>query len=104
MSEISGNIIKCFAYITILIELSNGKKLTGYEIMVHLRNNFGFEVSPGTLYHQLEMLSSAGIIRGTQQSHKTVYDMTETGHEVFKKFKKQWKKPLDFVYQNLNNF
>ena len=77
-----------------------GRKLTGYEIMTFLKN-FGFEVSAGTIYHQLGVLSRSGVIRGMKQGHKTVYEMTEKGIEVFDEFKKQWKKPLEYTYQNL---
>jgi len=102
MSMIARNVVKCFAYLNILIELSKGKKLTGYEILVHLKN-FGFEISPGTLYHQLRMLSRDGIIRVRQCNPKrgTVYEMTEKGMEVFKEFKKIWEKPLKYAYTEI---
>jgi len=101
MSEIFRNVVKCFAYLNIILELSKGKKLTGYEILVHLKK-FGFEVSPGTIYHQLKMLSRDGIIRGESQTKRgTLYEMTEKGMEVFKEFKKIWEKPLEYVYSNI---
>ena len=101
MSKIYRNIVKSFAYMNILIELSKGTKLTGYDIIVHLRK-LGLEVSPGTIYHQLGMLSRNGIIRGERQSNKTVYEMTEKGMKAFKQFKKKWKKPLEYAYKNLH--
>lgn len=101
MSQIYGNVVKCFAYLSILIGLSKGKKLTGFDIVVHV-TNLGLEVSPGTVYHQLGMLSRDGIIRGERQKNKTVYEITEKGMKVFKEFKKQWKKPLEYAYHNLH--
>jgi len=95
---------KCFSFISMLIELSKGKKLTGYDMVVHLRE-FGFDVSPGTTYHQLDMLSKNGIIREKKRpwgkTNKTVYEMTEEGKEIFQEFKKRWKKPLEYAAANL---
>ena len=101
MSEIYTNIVKSFAYLSILIQLSKGKKITGYDILVHVRK-FGLEVSPGTVYHQLGMLSRGGIVRGEKQGNKTVYEITERGMEVYRRFKEKWKKPVEYAYQNIH--
>ena len=109
MSEIAANILKSFSFLTILIELSKGKKMTGYEIMVCI-NSFGFEAHAGTVYHQLGMLSEWGFIRGEEQKTRskyarrgaTAYEMTEKGMEAFEEFKQKWKKPLEYAYKNLN--
>lgn len=108
MSKIAGNILKSFSFLTILIELSKGKKMTGYEIMTHI-NSFGFKAHTGTVYHQLGMLSELGLIKGEEQETRSkyarrgamAYTMTEKGKEAFRKFKKKWKKPLEYAYQNL---
>ena len=109
MSEIAGNVLKSFSFLTILIELSKGKKMTGYEIMVHVKS-FGFETHAGTVYHQLGMLSEWGFINGEEQETRTkyarrgatAYQITEKGMKAFRKFKKKWKKPLEYAYQNLH--
>ena len=109
MSEIANNILKSFSFLTILIELSKGQKMTGYEIMVCI-NSFGFEAHAGTVYHQLGMLSELGIIRGEEQETRskyarrgaTAYEMTEKGIKAFKKFKKKWREPLGYAYKNLH--
>jgi DNA-binding PadR family transcriptional regulator len=104
MSVITNNIVKCFAFLTILIELANGKKMTGYQIMKHLQREFARDVSPGTLYHQLDMLASEGIIQGQRQpNNRTLYEITEDGMSVFTKFKQQCQKPLRYTYENLNS-
>ena len=100
MSDLHLNIVKCFAYISILIELSKGKQLSGYDLLLHLRT-FGFKVSPGTLYHQLQMLRDAGILEGNKVGRKTVYKMTDQGMDMFDVFKKNWKPALKYVYQHL---
>lgn len=105
MSEVYSNIIKCFAYLSIIIELSKGKEITGYDIVAHV-SNLGLTVSAGTVYHQLHLLEKAGIIKGKTRirthASKTVYEMTEKGMEVFEEFKKKWKKPLEYAYKNVH--
>jgi DNA-binding PadR family transcriptional regulator len=109
MSEIANNILKSFSFLTILIELSKGKKMTGYELVVHI-TSFGFKAHIGTVYHQLGMLSELGFIRGEEQETRskyarrgaTAYKMTEKGMKAFEEFKKKWKKPLEYAYQNLH--
>jgi DNA-binding PadR family transcriptional regulator len=95
---------KCFSLTTILIELSKGKKLTGYSIATKM-SKFGFNISPGTVYSQLGLLTRDGIIIGKKQSwgktEKTVYEMTKKGREVFEEFKERWIIPLQYVYNNL---
>jgi len=104
MSEIYDNVVKSFAYLSLIIELSKGRKITGYDVLVHLQE-FGLEVSPGTVYHHLEMLEKDGIIKGTptirRNATKTVYEMTDEGMKVFKEFKEKWRKPVLYAYQNI---
>ena len=100
MSLLLKNTVKCFTFISTLIEFAKGKALTGYDMLVHLRT-FGFEVSPGTVYHQFSVLAKDGLIVGTRHDHKTVYEMTEKGMDVFDEFKNTWKTPLEYAYQGL---
>lgn len=105
MPELHNNVVKCFAYLSTLIELSKGRKVTGYDILIHLKNH-GLEVSPGTIYHQLATLEKAGIIKRETQirtkAEKTVYQMTEKGTKAFEEFKKKWKKPIDYAHKNIH--
>lgn len=104
MSEIYENVVKSFAYLNIIIELSKGREITGYDILAHVKN-FGLEVSPGTVYHQLEMLENAGIIRAKpvrrKRSYKTAYVMTDKGMKAFEEFKEKWTEPLRYAYKNI---
>ena len=97
---------KCFSHMFILIELSKGRKLTGYRVITNLRR-FGFEVSPGTIYHQLGVLTEEGIIEEEKEpwgkSTKIIYAMTEKGKELFKQFKNKWEKPLEYASSNLKS-
>ena len=105
MSEVYSNVVKCFAYLSMIIELSKGKEITGYDIVAHV-SNFGLAVSAGTVYHQLRLLEKAGIIKGKTRlrthANKTVYEMTEKGMKAFKEFKKKWRKPLEYAYKNMH--
>lgn len=108
MSKIADNIVKTLCFLTILIELSKGKKMTGYEIMKRI-STLGFAASSGTVYHQLGMLTEWGLIKGEEQPTRTkyarrgatAYQMTEKGAKAFSQFKTQWKKPLEYAHKNL---
>ena len=104
MSAIYGNVVKCFAYLSIILELSKGKEITGYDVLDHV-SGFGLAVSAGTVYHQLGMLKKAGLIKSKRvrrgQTYKTVYTMTEKGMEAFKEFREIWRKPLEYAVKNL---
>lgn len=109
MSEITNHVLKSFSFITILIELSKGKKMTAYKIMKHI-NSFGFKSKSGTVYCQLGILSEWDFIKGEEQPTRSkyarrgtfAYEMTEKGMEAFNEFKKKWKKPLEYTYKNLH--
>ena len=105
MFKIYENLVKCFAYLSIIVELSKGKEMTGYDILDHV-SNFGFTVSSGTVYHQLEILEKAGFIKPKpvrrKRSYKTVYTMTEKGMAAFREFKEKWQKPLEYAYRNVH--
>lgn len=79
--------------------------MSGYDILDHV-NNFGFPVSSGTAYHQLEMLEKAGLVEAKPirrgRGYKTVYVMTEKGTTAFREFKEKWQKSLEYAYANLH--
>lgn len=105
MSEIYENVVKSFSYLNIIIELSKGREMTGYDIMVHVKK-FGLKANSGTIYHQLDMLEKAGIIKAKpvrrKRGYKALYEITDKGMKVLEEFKKKWRKPLEYVYQNLH--
>jgi len=103
MTEILRHIAKCFSYMSIIIELSKGRKLSGYDILLHVQK-FGIEISAGTVYHQLRLLEKAGLIKGeppTKSPPKTIYKMTEKGFKIFDDFKQKWVQPITYVYNNI---
>jgi len=105
MTEILKHIAKCFSYMSIIIELSKGKELSGYDILLHVRK-FSIEISAGTVYHQLRLLEKAGLIKGeppAKSSSKTIYKMTDKGFKVFSDFRQKWVQPITYVYNNITS-
>lgn len=103
MQEILKYIAKCFSYMSIIIELSKGRELSGYDILLHMRK-FGVEVSAGTVYHQLRLLEKVGLIKGeplAKSPPKTIYKMTDKGFKVFSDFRQKWIQPIAYVYNNI---
>lgn len=104
MSEIYDRVVSSFAYLSIVVELSKGKELSGYDIQLHVRK-FGLEVGAGTVYNQLDILENAGIVRAKpvrrKRSYKTVFVMTPKGMKEFKEFKRKWTKPIQYAYENI---
>ncbi len=103
MLDIQKDMVKCFSYMSFLIELSKGNQMSGYDVML-LVKKFGGEVSPGTVYHQIERFKKNGFIKGIQDvDGKTNYEITDEGITAFKKFKDGWRKPIQYIHQNLTN-
>src|SRR6516165_259709 len=53
----------------------------GYELMRRLEEQAGgrWRPSPGSVYPLLQLLEDEGLIRGTDQDGRRVYELTETG-------------------------
>jgi DNA-binding PadR family transcriptional regulator len=94
------DVVACFAYMSLLIELAKGKALSGYDVLVHVKQ-FGLAVSPGTVYHQLRRLVEKGYIQGMRVNGKTVYAMTEQGLQQFSEFKESQREPIRYLFKNL---
>ena len=106
MSEITGNILKNFSFITILIELSKGQKMTGYEIMKCI-DSFGFKSHSGSVYPQLYMLEDWGLIRGKEQKTRSRFARRgATAYEITEKAAPQAKTitPYNWVFQVLDRY
>jgi PadR family transcriptional regulator PadR len=100
MEELKTMFIKCFAPLSFLIELSRGRKLSGYDVVKHMKG-FGLEVSPGTVYPQIRRLEREGLVEASHADDSVVYTLTEEGLRLFRGFIEDWRKPLTYVYQNL---
>ncbi len=96
------DVVACFAYVSMLIELAHGRTISGYDVLVHVKQ-FGLTVSPGTVYHQLGRLVDKGYIQGRQVNGKTVYAMTAKGLQQFHEFKEAQRAPIRYLFENLTN-
>lgn len=102
MYKLYKDVTKCFFYLSILIELSKGSTMSGYDLMVQM-NNWGLKVSPGTIYDQIKKLESKGIIEPLESSSgkSKTYKITDEGLMAFKEFKETWKQPIEYLCQNI---
>lgn len=98
------HILKCFSFMILIIELAKGRAITGYDIMVAIRK-FGFKASPGTVYNQIELLESEGLIESKSvkrvRSTKTVYKITEKGIRFYEEFKDKWREAFVYMSENI---
>jgi len=105
LHQIYKDVLKSFVYMSLIIELSKNKTVSGYDIMVHLKN-FGLKASPGTIYYQIERLRKAKVIELINNDGgrgKKTYRITEEGLEAFSEFKGTWKQPIGYLCQNIRS-
>ena len=76
--------IKSFMDILVLAELKKGKSMSGYDVISFIHEKFGMLVSSGTIYSLLYSLERDGLIKGTWNNRKRVYELTEEGEQDIK--------------------
>jgi DNA-binding PadR family transcriptional regulator len=81
LKKMHERIIKNFMDIIILAELRNGP-IGGYDVMSYIHNKFHLLVSSGTVYSLLYSLERNGLIEGTLNERKRVYELTEKGKKT----------------------
>ncbi|MEM3622663.1 MAG: PadR family transcriptional regulator [Candidatus Bathyarchaeia archaeon] len=81
LKKMHERIIKNFMDIIILAELRNGP-LSGYDVISFIHNKFHLLVSSGTVYSLLYSLERNGLIEGTWNERKRVYQLTEKGRKT----------------------
>ena len=81
LKKMHGRIIKNFRGIIILAELKTGP-LSGYDVISFIHNKFHLLVSSGTVYSLLYSLERNGLIEGTWNERKRVYNLTEKGEKT----------------------
>ena len=74
--------VKAFLDLLIL-GILNGRAMYGYKIIAAIHKEFGFLLSPGSLYPLLHALESKMMVTSTCQSGKIVYAATPNGRRVF---------------------
>jgi len=81
LKKIHERIIKNFMDIIILAELRN-RSMSGYDVISFIHDKFYLLVSSGTVYSLLYSLERNGLIDGTWNERKRVYNLTEKGRKT----------------------
>ena len=80
------NIVKCFLKPFILTKLKNSTSLSGYDLVEIIHQQFGFWLSPGTVYSALYSMERNGLIKPLCvrpfESRRRAYMITEEGKKV----------------------
>lgn len=103
MHQIHRDVVKSFVYLSLIIELSKNRTVSGYDVMVLMRS-FGLKVSPGTIYYQIKRLEKARVIerlKDPSTKETKIYKITGEGLKAFKKFKDEWKHPIRYLCQSI---
>jgi DNA-binding PadR family transcriptional regulator len=83
LKKMHKRIIKNFLDVLVLAELRNSS-MSGYDIIAYIHNKFRILVSSGTIYSMLYALERDGLIVGTWNQRKRVYNLTEKGEETIR--------------------
>ena len=84
-----------------LAELRNGT-MSGYDAIGFIHDKFGVLVSSGTVYSHLYALERDGLIEGTWDTKKRVYEITEKGTQALETITKTNMELLTTLKSMLN--
>ena len=84
-----------------LAELRNGA-MSGYDAIGFIHDKFGVLVSSGTVYSHLYALERDGLIEGTWDTKKRVYEITEKGTQALETITKTNMELLTTLKSMLN--
>jgi len=83
--------------IRILSMLRNSNPLSGSDIIASVHNEFGFLMSPGTIYCVLYSLEREGLIEGKWDQRRRVYTLTRKGEKNIKLLLQSSEKILETI-------
>ena len=83
LSSMLERLLKNLLDVLVLAEMES-KDLSGYDILQHVHDEFGFLISSGTVYSLLYSMERDGLIEGCWNSRKRVYTLTDKGKETIK--------------------
>ena len=93
--------VKSFMDLLILSELRNGP-MSGYDAIGYIHNKFGVLLSSGTIYSHLYALERDGLIRGTMDRKKRIYELTEKGEQTLENVSDENREILNILKTVLN--
>jgi len=82
-------IINNFIDILALKELERESAISGYDLITLIHRRFGVTVSSGTVYSALYSLERVGLVKGTLDSRKRIYTLTDKGKEALQTIRKE---------------
>lgn len=94
--------VKSIMDIIMLAELKNGT-MSGYDAIGYIHNKFGVLLSSGTIYSHLYALERDGLIRGTWNRTKRVYELTEKGEQTLENVSSENREILSTLKKVLNH-
>lgn len=68
--------------ILILKYARDNRSLSGYDIMVWVREKYNVLLSSGVVYAKVRQLEEDGLVDGKQDKRKRVYTLTEKGRGI----------------------
>ncbi len=93
--------IKSMMDIIMLSELKNGS-MSGYDAIGYIHNKFDVLLSSGTIYSHLYALERDGLIRGTMDRKKRIYELTEKGEQTLENVSDENREILNILKTVLN--
>jgi DNA-binding PadR family transcriptional regulator len=81
VEKLRARIVKNFMDIFVLEQLKV-ESLSGYDVIGLIHKKFEVLVSSGTIYSMLYSLERQGLIEGTEEKRKRVYNLTEKGQQT----------------------
>lgn len=82
--------------ILVLTEMKRGS-LSGYDVIGLIHQKFGILLSSGSIYSLLYSLERDGLIKGTWNQRKRVYELTEKGEQNIKAITKANEEIQNFL-------
>lgn len=81
-------IIKNYLDILALKELEKESIISSYDLIILIHRKFAILVSSGTAYATIYSLERRGLVKGTKNSRKTVYMLTDKGEKALRDIEK----------------
>jgi len=93
--------LKNFIDVLILKSLKKDGAKSGYDIIGLVHGKFGVLMSSGTIYAKLYSMERDGLIKGSWNSRKRVYELTEKGKETIDSILKSMQSNLQLMREIL---
>ena len=80
-SFIQDKVIKQFIDLIILSALRN-RPMSGYDLIVFIKNKYELKVSPGKVYQHLNIMARDGLLASILTPSKREYELTDLGRKI----------------------